>query len=110
VTDSSELNKFIIFNKSLGSIWANWDFVYLNWLIRDEEREKAAKKIVEQKQPNLVHQRRDFNERNHHAVKPTKATVEDAMYANRDAVAPWECIQCEPTGNVITTDDFMVVG
>ena len=111
VIDPSELNKFIIFNKASGSRWANWDYVYLNWLIRDVEREqeKAASKPQPSKQ-NPVYSRRDINERNHHAVKPGKPTVEDAMYANRDAVAPWECIQYEPTGNVITTDDFMVVG
>ena len=51
VTDSSELNKFIIFNKSSGSRWANWDYVFLNWLMRDAEREQA-KKASEQKQAN----------------------------------------------------------
>ncbi len=63
VSDPSELNKFIIFNKSTGSRWANWDYVYLNWLIRDVEREEA-KKTAEQKQPKSAYSRRDSNEHN----------------------------------------------
>lgn len=111
VSDLSELSKFIIFNKACGSRWANWDYVYLNWLMRDAEREQE-KAAVESQQPkqNPVSSRRDFNERNRHAIKPTKPTVEDAMRANSDAIAPWECIQYEPIGNVITSDDFLVLG
>lgn len=41
VTDTTELNKFILFNQASGSRWANWDYVYLTWLQRDAEREQA---------------------------------------------------------------------
>ena len=41
VKDLAELNKFILFNKASGSRWANYDYVYLKWLQRDAERERA---------------------------------------------------------------------
>jgi len=50
VTDVAELNKFILFNKASGSQWNSWDYVYLMWLQRDAERERAA--IIKEQQLN----------------------------------------------------------
>ena len=42
VIDEEEINKFILFNKASGNLWKCWDYVYLIWLQRDAERERAA--------------------------------------------------------------------
>ena len=110
VRDESEINKFILYNQSSGSRWANFDYVYLTWLQRDAEREQAMKALEQQPKPERVHQRSDCNEqRNSYVVKSGKPTVEDAMRANSDAIAPWECTQPITFSNIIDAEYFMAL-
>ena len=51
VTDPDEITKFIAFNKATGSQWKQYDYVYLTWLQRDAEREKAKQAAEQQLKP-----------------------------------------------------------
>ena len=109
VLDASEIHKFILFNKASGSRWANFDYVYLTWLQHDAEREQKMKALQQQTNPQRVYQRSDCNEqRNSPVIKSEqKPTVEDALRANSDAIAPWECVQPITFNNSIDAEYFM---
>ena len=51
VIEPAEIEKFIAFNKATGSLWKNYDYVFLTWLQRDAEREQAKALAEQQVKP-----------------------------------------------------------
>ena len=77
VTDTAELTKFILFNQATGSQWKNFDYVYLNWLQRDAEREQAKKEAEQQLNPKYPFNKKNAGNLNHGTnsnVEKTNAT------------------------------------
>ncbi len=61
-TDPDELRKFILFNQANGSIWRNYDYVFIMWAQSVLEREKAQKAKAEQPKTKHTYSRSDSNE------------------------------------------------
>ena len=61
-TDPDELRKFILFNQANGSLWRNYDYVYIMWAQSVVERENAQKAKAEQSKSKPTYSRSDSNE------------------------------------------------
>ena len=75
VTDVEELGKFIRFNRASGSLWRNYDYVYLMWIEAAAAREQAQK--VKEQQPKTKHtySRSIANERLNPRQTPTERVI-----------------------------------
>ena len=84
VTDEEQINQFIRYNQANGSLWADYNPVFINWLRRDVERTKAAQQTKKSKGQFT----RNAHEYRTDEGRVKKPTIEDVYYANRDAIAP----------------------
>lgn len=95
VTDTAEINKFILFNQATGSQWKNYDYLYLTWLKRDAEREQTVKERKEQPQPKHLFNTTISGSFNH----GTYSNV-DKSRASQRVIAAWgdKLEFCQHTG------------
>ena len=75
VTDVEELGKFIRFNRASGSLWRNYDYVYLMWIEAAAAREQVQK--VKEQQPKTKHAyaRSDLNDKRNSRQTPTERVI-----------------------------------
>ena len=75
VTDTEELSKFIRFNRASGSLWRNYDYVYLMWIEAAAAREQVQK--VKEQQPKTKHAyaRSDLNDKRNSRQTPTERVI-----------------------------------
>lgn len=100
VTSELEIRRFINYNLCQGTRWADYNYVFLNWLERDIAPDSAQISSTA---------RKNTHERYSTASRSFKSIIEDVRCANGDAVAPWECIERTSTCDDNGTGHFMVV-
>ena len=75
VTDAEELSKFILFNRASGSLWRNYDYVYLMWIEAAAAREQAEKAKEQQPKTQPAYSRSDLNDKRNARQTPTERVI-----------------------------------
>ena len=106
VTCESQITAFIRYNQANGSLWADYNPVFITWLKRDAERTRAAEQT---KQPKGQFTRNNHEYRAHEG-RVKGFSLDEVYAANANAIAPDGSRYFKETGRGLVIDSACCVG
>jgi len=102
VTDDVEINKFIAYNQAIGSLWADYNPIFIKWLEQDKQKENAK-----QQEPSrrITHERRTYKNRNFEALMAEVFAANSGAQSPSASVDSFCFIDAEPHQLALVTND-----